>query len=72
MIKQDKILDEIEESKRQDGKYRQKVFEEDLKGFSEIESGVVHKVRIDIPKIKTQELFIVFKGFMECKERSRW
>ncbi len=50
----------------------EKFFKEDLKGFGEIESGVVYKVRTDLPKIITQELFIVFKGFMECKERIRW
>jgi len=58
MVKRDEIEDKIEELKRQDGKYRRKVFEEDLKGFGEIESGVVHKVKLDLPKLTNQELLI--------------
>lgn len=58
MVKRDDVEDKIEELKRQDGKYRRKVFEEDLKGFGEIESGVVHKVRLDLPKLTNQELLI--------------
>lgn len=58
MVKRDEIEDKIEEWKRQNGKYRRQVFEEDLKGFGEIESGVVHKVRLDLPKLTNQELLI--------------
>lgn len=62
MVKRDEIEDRIEELKRQDGKYRRKVFEEDLKGFGEIESGVIHKVRLDLPKLTNEELL------MECSK----
>jgi hypothetical protein len=58
MVKRDEIEDKIEEWKRQNGKYRRQVFEEDVKGFSEIESGVVHKVRLDLPKLTNEELLI--------------
>lgn len=58
MVKRDEIEDKIEELKRQDGKYRRQVFEEDLKGFGEIESGVVHKVRLDLPKLTNEELLV--------------
>jgi len=58
MVKRDETEDKIEELKRQNGKYRRQVFEEDLKGFGEIESGVVHKVRLDLPKLTNQELLI--------------
>jgi hypothetical protein len=58
MIKRDQVEDKIEELKREDGRYRRRVFEEDLKGFGEIESGVVHKVRLDLPKLTNQELLV--------------
>ena len=58
MLKRGETEDKIEELKRQNGKYRRKVFEEDLKGFGEIESGVVHKVRLDLPSLTNQELLI--------------
>jgi hypothetical protein len=58
MRRRDNIESKIETLKRQNGKYRRKVFEEDLKGFGEIESGVVHKVRLDLPKLTNQELLI--------------
>ena len=58
LVKRGDIEDKIEDLKRQNGKYRRKVFEEDLKGFGEIESGVVQKVRLDLPKLTNQELLI--------------
>ena len=58
MIRRDEIEEKIEDLKRRDGYYRRKVFEEDVKAFGEIESGVVQKVRLDLPKLTNQELLM--------------
>lgn len=56
--KRDDVENQIETLKRENGKYREKAFEEELKGIGEIESGVLHKVRIDLPKLTNNELYL--------------
>jgi len=56
--KRNEIEDRIETLKREDGKYRRKVFKEELKGLGEIESGVIHKVKLDLLKLSNKELLL--------------
>lgn len=50
------IENAIEEFCREDGKYREKVFKENIEALGEIESGIVSKVRIDIHNMASEEL----------------
>jgi hypothetical protein len=65
LAKRDDTEDLIEQGRRQDGKYRRKLFDEGLEGFREIQSGVMRKVRLDLPKLTNQQLL------MECSKDLR-
>ena len=56
LAKRDETENLIEQGRRQDGKYRRKLFDEGLAGFREIESGVLQKVRLDLPKLTNNQL----------------
>jgi hypothetical protein len=65
LAKRDETENLMEQGRRQDGKYRRKLFDEGLEGFREIESGVLQKVRLDLPKLSNQQLL------MECSKDLR-
>lgn len=50
------IENKIEELARHNGKYREKIFKENIEALGEIESGVISKVRIDIHNMEPEEL----------------
>jgi hypothetical protein len=65
LAKRDETEELIEQGRRQDGKYRRRLFDEGLEGFREIESGVLQRVRLDLPKLTNQQLL------MECSKDLR-
>jgi hypothetical protein len=58
LVKRDETEELIEQGLRQNGKYRVKLFNEALEGFREIETGVLRRVRLDLPQLTNQELLI--------------
>jgi hypothetical protein len=58
LVKRDETEELVEQGLRQNGKYRVKLFNEGLEGFREIETGVLRRVRLDLPKLTNQELLI--------------
>lgn len=52
------IETKIEELKRQNGRYREDIFKENIKAMGEIESGIISKVRIDVHNMTDEELII--------------
>jgi hypothetical protein len=46
----------IEHGRRLDGRYRRRLFDEALEGYREIQSGVLQKVRLDLPKLTSEQL----------------
>jgi len=56
--KQAEVEARIEMLKREDGKYRRKVFEESIKGLQEIKAGVVGKTRLDIQNMTPREIIL--------------
>lgn len=65
LAKRDETEDLIEQGRRQSGGYRRELFDEGLEGFREIQSGVMRKVRLDLPKLTNQQLL------MECSKDLR-
>jgi hypothetical protein len=65
LVKRDETEDLIEQGRRQDGKYRRGIFNEGLEGFRQIESGVMRRVRLDLPELTNQQLL------MECSKDLR-
>ncbi|WXG44210.1 MAG: hypothetical protein WED04_09275 [Promethearchaeati archaeon SRVP18_Atabeyarchaeia-1] len=56
LAKRDEIEDLIEHGRRLNGKYRVKLFDESLEGLREVGAGVIQKARLDLPRLKDQEL----------------
>lgn len=54
--KRTEIENRIEELNRQDGKYRENIFKENVEAMGEIESGIISKVRIDVHNMTSEEL----------------
>jgi len=54
--KQAEVEAKIEMLKRQDGKYRRKLFEDNVKAFQAIQAGVIGKTRLDIHNMTLKEI----------------
>ena len=56
--KRTEIENQIEELARQDGKYRERIFKENIEALGDVESGVISKVRIDVHNMASEELVL--------------
>lgn len=56
--KQAEVEAQIEMLKREDGKYRRKLFEENIKGLQMLKAGVIGKTRLDIQNMTAREIIL--------------
>ncbi len=56
--KQAEVEAQIEMLRREDGKYRRKLFEENIKGLQTLKAGVIGKTRLDIQNMTPREIIL--------------